>query len=322
MDFIKLLSLLGLTFIFTYCSNLPHITCEEEYFYNEEGQLTAILKKVMDKDTFWTKDSFIYDSLKREIAIERTDSRFKSKEITTYKYDSDGDTIEMKITGGNNSFDKLFLHTYADKEKNQVGCKVRIETKQYHISDTKDTTLYSSIQYKGGSAWMHWTERITFIYSPDSVSVVNEKYKSEYNEYDTISESISCRYKDGELVEQDTLRSKILRKGTEDSQVIYHEIYEHISYTPDEGTIVYYYKYRYWQDRGSEKCKERVATAVKDGVEISKAWWKYDQYERKKKDIYIEIKGDTTIKTTLTYKYDDADRLVKITTRKFTELNK
>ena len=149
MDFIKSLSLLGITFLFSHCGNTPQIIYEEEYIYNEEGQLTAILVKETDKDTSWTKDSFIYDSLKRKIAMERTSSRFKSTETTTYQYDSDGDTIAVKTTGGNDSFDKLFLYTYANK----AGHKVIIETEQYHINDTKDTTVCQIVNVAGRTAY-------------------------------------------------------------------------------------------------------------------------------------------------------------------------
>ncbi len=306
MDFIKLLSLLGLTFIFSHCGNTPQIIYEEEYIYNEEGQLTAILVKETDKDTTsWTKDSFIYDSLKRKIAMERTSSRFKSTETTTYQYDSDGDTIAVKTTGGNDSFDKLFLYTYANK----AGHKVIIETEQYHINDTKDTTLYSTIQYKYDS-WLYWAERITFIYSPDSVSIVNEKHKFERNKYDNMSESIECYYKDGVLVKRWKTRCKLRRKKTENKLEIYDDIYETIFYSADEGTTVYHYKHYYWQDM---KCKEVETTAIKEGVEVAKRQEKFDQDGRRTKDILTETKGNMIIKQTRTYTYDGSNKLVKIT---------
>lgn len=75
----------------------------------------------------------------------------------------------MKITG---------------KPKTEAGHKVS-ETKEYHISNTKDTTLYSSVILEE-SEW-DWTKRTTFIYLLDSVSIVNETRKSERKEYDSIA---------------------------------------------------------------------------------------------------------------------------------------
>lgn len=81
-------------------------------------------------------------------------------------------------------------------------------------------------------------------------------------------------------------------------------------------------EYCYWKGREYEKRKEIETTAIKDGVEVGKSWEKFDQDERKEKDISTKISGDTTTKRTYIYTYDDADRIVRITTWESTEFTK
>ena len=174
MDFIKSLSLLGITFLFSHCGNTPQIIYEEEYIYNEEGQLTAILVKETDKDTSWTKDSFIYDSLKRKIAMERTSSRFKSTETTTYQYDSDGDTIAVKTTGGNDSF-------------------VSIVNEKHKFERNKYDNMSESIEcyYKDGVLVKRWKTRC---------KLRRKKTENKLEIYDDIYETIFYSADEGTTV--------------------------------------------------------------------------------------------------------------------------
>lgn len=292
MNSVKILSFFCLILFFSNCGNAPQIIHVKEYFYDEEGRLTSIREEEMDVDTFWTKDTFMYDSLNRKIAEERTGSQFKSPKKTTYQYDSDSEIVEKKITGGNDPFDKIFQYTYSDK-KNKAGKKDRIEEKQYHIKNSTDTTLYSTILSKYNS-FGYWTERTTTIHSqPDSV--VFEKNEHVHNKYGNTEEDIHTTYENGEVVERFTILSHMVDGVS--------EIDKTIQYTQDEGVVICHEKHN-----KDHKRVELVAT--KDSAEIEKL--KFDQNGR------LMEWNDKREKWKRTYIYD-SNRLVKEITTRTTE---
>lgn len=324
MNPVKILSFFCLILFFSNCGNAPQIIHVKEYFYDEEGRLTSIREEEMDVDTFWTKDTFMYDSLNRKIAEERTGSQFKSPQKTTYQYDSDGEIVEEKITGGNDPFDKIFQYTYSDK-KNKAGGKDRIEEKQYHIKNSTDTTLYSTILCKYGS-FGNWTERTTTIHSqPDSV--VFENWEHKHNDFkDDASEDIETLYLDG-VVEDQQITCNFGDNTNVNVYSFYENgnlvgrgflVYDHstgetiedIRYTKNNGVV--FYQFKYDQDH-----KKTAAYATRAGKVVSTKSFKYNQNGETVEEVTEYIDECRTVKEA--FVYDDSNRLVKEVTTRATE---